>query len=218
MTDPVLLIITSLKHILSILPSSSSFPLSAMSIQGGRYINNIGLAHQYRSVLQHRASEDPVIGLWNTILIREWDGTDGFILIPQQQQQGNYRPDWMLIKWATDGSYFIIKAVLEAKPMDQEPQQDNISDEQLRGYAVNALVSARANGRPQTHVFAIKLVGTRFLMYDVRAGEERLLAQDRGFNFPGDANFQDNGDFQDVALDDGQLTELYRTIRRTKMT
>jgi hypothetical protein len=163
---------------------------------GGRYINNLGLRCQYGSVLNNRATEDPVIGLWTTVFTQEWDGTDGFILIPQQQQHQGTRPDWTVIKWAADGMSYVIKAVIEAKPMDQGPQQDNESDGQLQGYATNALSEVRANGQAQTNVLAIKVVGTKFVMYKVWENDGRLLAQDKRFNFPGDVDFQMMGIFK----------------------
>ena len=172
---------------------------------GGRYVNNLGLQCHYGLVLEKPFSEDPVIGLWSTVLSREWDGTDGYMLTPQQQQQQGTRPDWYLIKWASDGTFHTIKAVIEAKPQNQEQQQDNMSDEQLRGYAVNALDEAADRGHPQRHVFGIKIVGTRIFMYDVQANERRLNAQDRRFNFEGEANFRGDGDFQDLVDDGNQV-------------
>lgn len=63
----------------------------------------------------------------------------------------------------------------------------------------------------------MKVVGTKFILYKVWDGDEILLAQDTHFNFPGDANFRDDGDFQDVVGDDDRLRELFHAIRRTRM-
>ena len=48
--------------------------------------------------------------------------------------------------------------------------------------------------------------------------ENTLLAQDSRFNFAGNSSSRDDGDFQDVVADHDKVRDLFRCIRRTRMT
>ncbi|KAF3484318.1 uncharacterized protein GIQ15_03642 [Arthroderma uncinatum] len=148
--------------------------VAAMPSQGG-LINTIALAVQYDRALQD-PNEDSTTGLWDRLLNNNFGG-DNWIVTPQKRQTSGARPDFVIERFWSN-SAFIEVIVVEAKPQHQTMSQDSYTDEQVLGYAINALETGQAKG--QMKIFALRVVGTRMMAYKVTRANQVLtpLASD----------------------------------------